>query len=117
MGLERIASVMQRVPSNFDTDLIKPIIEKTATLAGVTYGEQQETDVSLKVIADHLRAVVYMVADGILPSNEGRGYVLRRLLRRAVRHGKLLESTGPSSIGWLTRSLPSAGCLSGAGRE
>ncbi|HHY36622.1 MAG TPA: alanine--tRNA ligase [Firmicutes bacterium] len=95
MGLERIASVMQRVPSNFDTDLIKPIIEKTATLAGVTYGEQQETDVSLKVIADHLRAVVYMVADGILPSNEGRGYVLRRLLRRAVRHGKLLGIDGP----------------------
>jgi alanyl-tRNA synthetase len=94
MGLERIALVLQQVPTNFDTDLIKPIIEKTAALADITYGGQ-ETDVSLKVIADHLRGVVYMIADGILPSNEGRGYVLRRLLRRAVRHGKLLGIDGP----------------------
>lgn len=94
MGLERLAAIMQQVPTNFDTDLIKPIIDKTAALAGISYGVE-ETDISLKVIADHLRAVVYMVADGILPSNEGRGYVLRRLLRRAVRHGKLLGIEGP----------------------
>ncbi|MGI6574560.1 MAG: alanine--tRNA ligase [bacterium] len=90
MGLERIAAVMQGVPTNYDTDLILPIIKKTAHLAGVAYQEQEKIDVSLKVIADHLRAVVHLVGDGVLPSNEGRGYVLRRLLRRAIRHGKLI---------------------------
>lgn len=95
MGLERIASVLQGVPSNFDTDLLLPIIRTTETIAGVGYGEQAKTDVALKVIADHSRAVVYLIGDGVLPSNEGRGYVLRRLLRRAVRYGRLLGIEEP----------------------
>ena len=90
MGLERIASVMQGAESNFDTDLLQPIIQRTAELAGVSYKQNLKTDLSLKVIADHLRAVTFMLGDGIRPDNEGRGYVLRRILRRAVRHGKLL---------------------------
>ncbi|MDK2883400.1 MAG: alanyl-tRNA synthetase [Bacillota bacterium] len=95
MGLERIASVLQGVPSNFDTDLLLPIIRTTENIAGVGYGEQAKTDVALKVIADHSRAVVYLIGDGVLPSNEGRGYVLRRLLRRAVRFGRLLGIKEP----------------------
>ncbi|HWR38358.1 MAG TPA: alanine--tRNA ligase [Patescibacteria group bacterium] len=89
-GLERIASVLQNKRSNFETDLLFPIIEHTAKVAGVAYGQLAKTDVSLKVIADHGRSVTVMIADGILPSNEGRGYVLRRVLRRAVRHGRLM---------------------------
>lgn len=90
MGLERIASVLQGVESNFDTDLLQPIIQRAAQLAGIKYKESPKSDVSLKVISDHVRAVAFMLADGIRPDNEGRGYVLRRILRRAVRHGKLL---------------------------
>lgn len=89
-GLERLASVLQEKESNFETDLIFPIIEKTMAIAKVDYHESAEKDVSLKVIADHIRAITVMIGDGVLPSNEGRGYVLRRLLRRAVRHGRLL---------------------------
>lgn len=89
-GLERIASVLQNKKSNFETDLLFPIIEHTAKVAGVTYGRSAKTDVSLKVIADHGRSMTVMIGDGILPSNEGRGYVLRRILRRAVRHGRLM---------------------------
>ncbi|SCW37410.1 alanyl-tRNA synthetase [Paenibacillus tianmuensis] len=89
-GLERFASILQDVDSNFDTDLFQPIIQKTAQLAGVTYKQNEEYDVALKVIADHIRTVAFSVGDGVLPSNEGRGYVIRRLLRRAVRYGKVL---------------------------
>ena len=89
-GLERIASVLQGKPSNFETDLIFPIIEYAANLAKVQYGVNKKMDISLKVIADHVRSMTFMIGDGILPSNEGRGYVLRRILRRAVRHGRLL---------------------------
>lgn len=89
-GLERLASVLQNKPSNFETDLIFPIIEYASKVSGVAYGQSPATDVSLKVIADHARSVTIMIGDGILPSNEGRGYVLRRVLRRAVRHGRLL---------------------------
>ncbi len=89
-GLERLASILQGKPSNFETDLIFPIIEYAAQVAGVTYGQEQKTDVSLKVIADHARSMTFMIGDGILPSNEGRGYVLRRILRRAVRHARLI---------------------------
>lgn len=89
-GLERIASVLQNKPSNFETDLLFPIIEYAAKVAGVNYGQAAHTDVSLKVIADHARSMTIMIADGILPSNEGRGYVLRRIIRRAVRHGRLM---------------------------
>ncbi len=90
MGLERIASVMQGVPNNFEIDIIFPIIKEVVKMSKKEYGKSTETDVSLKVIADHIRATTFMVADGVLPGNEGRGYVLRRLLRRAVRHGLLL---------------------------
>lgn len=90
MGLERIASVIQGVPSNFETDLLFPIIEYASKVSGVEYGKDADKDVSLKVIADHARSMSIMIMDGILPSNEGRGYVLRRILRRAIRHGRML---------------------------
>lgn len=90
MGLERIASVVQGVFSNFETDLLFPLIEEAASVSGICYGAGEKNDVALKVIADHSRAVAFLIADGILPSNEGRGYVLRRILRRAIRYGRLL---------------------------
>lgn len=95
MGLERIASVMQDVPTNYDTDLFQPIIQAICKEAKVTYGEKKETDIALKVIADHLRTLVFAIGDGVLPGNEGRGYVLRRLLRRAVRYGRSLGIERP----------------------
>lgn len=94
-GLERIASVLQNKKSNFETDLLFPIIEYAAGVADVAYGKEAASDVSLKVIADHARSLVFMISDGILPSNEGRGYVLRRVLRRAVRHARLLGIEKP----------------------
>ena len=94
-GLERIASVLQNKKSNFETDLLFPIIEHAMKVAGVEYGQAVRTDISLKVIADHARSVTVMISDGILPSNAGRGYVMRRLLRRAVRHGRLLGIEKP----------------------
>jgi alanyl-tRNA synthetase len=90
MGLERLAAVAQGVHSNYDSDLFKPLLAAIGKRAGRRYGEQEIADRSLRVIADHLRAITFMIADGILPSNEGRGYVLRRILRRAARHGRLL---------------------------
>lgn len=90
MGLERVASVIQGVPTNFDTDLLREIMDFTAGLLGVKYGQEAEVDRALKVIADHTRAITFAISDGALPSNEGRGYVVRRLLRRAVRFGRLL---------------------------
>lgn len=95
MGLERIASVMQGVESNFDTDLFRPLIDKVAEIAGVRYKEDPKTDLALKVISDHSRAVSFMLADGIRPDNEGRGYVLRRILRRAIRFARLLGIEKP----------------------
>lgn len=89
-GLERLASVIQEKPTNFETDLLYPIIEYASRISGVEYNKDKKTDISLKVIADHARSIAVMVMDGILPSNEGRGYVLRRILRRAVRHGRML---------------------------
>lgn len=94
-GLERIASVLQNKKSNFETDLLFPIIEHMEKVAGVKYGTAAKSDVSLKVIADHGRSMVVMISDGVLPSNEGRGYVLRRILRRAVRHGRLMGVDKP----------------------
>jgi alanyl-tRNA synthetase len=88
MGLERIVSLIQDVPTNFDTDLIQPIIRETENLAERRFGESGSTDVAMKVIADHSRAAAFLIGDGILPSNEGRGYVLRRILRRALRYGR-----------------------------
>ena len=89
-GLERIASVLQNKKSNFETDLIFPIIEYASKVSGVKYETSNKNDISLKVIADHARSMTIMILDGILPSNEGRGYVLRRIIRRAIRHGRLL---------------------------
>ncbi|MDE5413737.1 alanine--tRNA ligase [Alkalihalobacterium chitinilyticum] len=94
-GLERLVSVIQDVETNFDTDLFIPIIRATEEISGVKYGQDKETDVSFKVIADHIRTVTFAVGDGALPSNEGRGYVLRRLLRRAVRYAKLIQIEKP----------------------
>lgn len=94
MGLERLATVMQDVDSIFDVDTIKAIRDKVCEFAGVTYGQVYKQDVSIRVITDHIRSVTFMVSDGITPSNEGRGYVLRRLLRRAARHGRLLGIQG-----------------------
>lgn len=95
MGLERLAAIMQGVLSLFDVDTIKNIINHIAKIALVEYGASDETDVSLRVICDHIRSTTFLVADGVVPSNEGRGYVLRRLLRRAARHGKLLGIDKP----------------------
>ena len=90
MGLERLASVVQDVDSIFDVDTIKALRDHVCRLAGAEYGKEYDSDVSIRVITDHIRSVTFMISDGIMPSNEGRGYVLRRLLRRACRHGRLL---------------------------
>ncbi|MDZ4910279.1 alanine--tRNA ligase, partial [Clostridium perfringens] len=90
MGLERMACIMQDVDNIFEIDTIKYIIEEIEELANIKYGENAKNDVSVRIITDHMRAMSFLIADGVLPSNEGRGYVLRRLLRRAARHGKLL---------------------------
>jgi alanyl-tRNA synthetase len=95
MGLERVVSIIQDVPTNFDTDLIRPIIEKTESLAERHLEESRETEVAMKVIADHSRAAAFLIGDGILPSNEGRGYVLRRIMRRAIRYGRNIGLNRP----------------------
>jgi alanyl-tRNA synthetase len=95
MGLERMASVVQNVPTNFDTDLFMPIIRATEQLADAEYGKDSLSDEAFKVIADHIRTVAFAIGDGALPSNEGRGYVLRRLLRRAVRYAKKININRP----------------------
>ena len=94
-GLERLASVVQNKKTNFETDLLYPVIEYAANVSQTEYGADPQKDISLKVIADHARSVVIMIMDGILPSNEGRGYVLRRTIRRAIRHGRMLGITKP----------------------
>ena len=95
MGLERLACVCQGVPSLFDVDTVMNITRKVTEITGASYGQSHATDVSLRVITDHIRSATFMICDGVLPSNEGRGYVLRRLLRRAARHGKLLGVNDP----------------------
>jgi len=110
-GLERVAAVLQGVQSNYDTDLFQPILQAAAELAGTRYGGTDvDADVSLRVIADHLRAVSFLLADGVIPGNEGRGYVLRRILRRAVRHGMRLGFEEP----FLHRLVPVLGEVLGA---
>ncbi|ACB85352.1 alanine--tRNA ligase [Natranaerobius thermophilus] len=89
-GLERLAVLLQDVPSIYEIDIIKPILDHVIQLSGVNYGEDNDKDISLRIITEHLRSVTFIVGDGVLPANEGRGYVLRRILRRASRHGKLL---------------------------
>src|SRR5438270_1872335 len=95
MGLERLTMVVQGKESVFDTDIFRSIIDRFAALANTSYGKSEKADVSLRVLTDHSRALVFLAADGVLPSNEGRGYIFRRLLRRAVRHGKLLGLDRP----------------------
>ncbi len=98
MGLERITAVLQGVKSNYDTDLFKGIIQSVERLSGKGYGTALDSDVAIRVIADHIRAIVFLIADGVLPSNEGRGYVLRRIIRRASRYGKKLNIDPPFLI-------------------
>lgn len=95
MGLERIVSLIQNVPTNFDTDLIRPIMNRVEELCGIKLGESKQSDVAMKVIADHSRAASFLIGDGILPSNEGRGYVLRRIMRRAIRYGRQIGLVKP----------------------
>jgi alanyl-tRNA synthetase len=95
MGLERVAALLQGKQSNYDTDLLAPLIARVAALAGRPYGARPDDDVSMRVIADHARATTFLIADGVTPSNEWRGYVLRRIMRRAMRHGKMLGLTEP----------------------
>ena len=95
LGLERMVSIVQDVPTNFDTDLILPIMREVEVLSGVRLGERREADVAMKVIADHSRAAAFLIGDGVLPSNEGRGYVLRRIMRRAIRYGRNIGLADP----------------------
>jgi len=102
MGLERLASVVQQVEGDFETDLFRPLMDRAAAVMGIHRGDTPEGDMALRVISDHFRAVAFMIADGILPSNEGRGYVLRRILRRAVRYGRMTGIDRP----FLTELMP-----------
>ncbi len=95
MGLERLSSVVQKVKTNFETDLFQSIIREIAAMAGVPYHKDEQTDISYQVCADHLRAMTFLISDGVLPSNEGRGYVLRRIIRRASRYGRLIGINKP----------------------
>ena len=95
MGLERIASVVQNVPTNYDTDLLLPIIRMAENLSQKRFGESGPTDIAMKVIADHSRSTAFLIGDGVLPANEGRGYVLRRIMRRAIRYGRNIGLTRP----------------------
>lgn len=95
MGLERVASILQKVDTNFEIDIIKPIVLKIADLAEIKYKSDKNSDISVKIIADHLRALVFLICDGVLPSNDGRGYVLRRILRRASMQGRKININEP----------------------
>jgi hypothetical protein len=119
MGLERITAVIQGKLSNYDTDLFTPILEAIGQRAGRRYGSSidEPADVSMRVIADHLRAMTFLIADGVVPSNEWRGYVLRKIMRRAMRHGKSSVSQNRSSTISSTSSSPRCRCPSGAQTE
>ena len=105
MGLERISCIMRGVTSIFEVDTIRKVLDHAIKISGKDYGKDEATDVSLRVITDHIRSTVFLVSDGVLPSNEGRGYVLRRLLRRAARHGRLLWRSPAGLILSLKKSL------------
>ena len=98
MGLERIAAVVQGKRSNYDSDLFRPIIEAIGQIAANGYGADHKKDTSMRAVADHARSAAFLIADGVLPANDGRGYVLRRIMRRALRHGKLLGSDRPVPV-------------------
>jgi alanyl-tRNA synthetase len=111
MGLERVTAVMQGKQSNFDTDLLRPLVERISALARRPYGSHEEDDVSMRVIADHARATTFLIADGVTPSNEWRGYVLRRIMRRAMRHGRRLGLTDPffwRTVDWVVALMGDA---------
>jgi alanyl-tRNA synthetase len=111
MGLERIAAVVQGKESNWDTDLLAPLIAEVATLSRRRYGSGEADDVSMRVIADHARTSTFLIADGVTPSNEWRGYVLRRIMRRAMRHGRMLGLTEPflwKSVDWVVKLMGAA---------
>src|SRR5947209_7197077 len=95
MGLERVTSVMQGKESNYDTDVFQPLLRRIGEIARVTYGANPNSDISMRVVADHIRATTFLIGDGVIPSNEWRGYVLRKIMRRAMRHGKHLGLTEP----------------------
>jgi alanyl-tRNA synthetase len=95
MGLERLTAVMQRKDSNYDTDVFQPILRRIGELASIKYGSDEEQDVSMRVVADHIRSTTFLIGDGVIPSNEWRGYVLRKIMRRAMRHGKHLGLNEP----------------------
>ena len=95
LGLERLASILQDVPTNFDTDLLRPIVARAEKVTGKRYGKDHKTDVSMRILAEHARAAAFLIGDGVVPGNEGRDYVLRRLLRRAIRHARLLGVDRP----------------------
>src|SRR5439155_17886854 len=95
MGLERVTSVMQGKESNYDTDVFQPLLRRIGEIARVTYGANPTSDISMRVVADHIRATTFLIGDGVIPSNEWRGYVLRKIMRRAMRHGKHLGLTEP----------------------
>ncbi|MBQ2767680.1 MAG: alanine--tRNA ligase [Clostridia bacterium] len=105
MGLERLACVMQGVDNMFEVDTIRKVIDKTCEISGKTYGDDAEDDISIRVITDHSRSAMFMISDGVLPSNEGRGYVLRRIIRRACRHGKLLGINHPFLVDTVNVSI------------
>src|SRR5256714_4220250 len=111
MGLERVAAVLQGKLSDWDTDLFAPLIARVSGLAGKRYGAGEDDDVSMRVIADHGRTATFLIADGVLPSNEMRGYVLRRIMRRAMRHGRMLGITEPflyKTVPWVVESMGAA---------
>ncbi len=111
MGLERVAALLQGKTSIFEVDNLRPVVDGVANLASVAYGDDPNHDVSLRVVADHVRAITFLVGDGVLPSNEGRGYVVRRLLRRAIRHGRLLGIGGPflnQVVAWVVEQMQDA---------
>ena len=105
MGLERLACVMQGVDNMFEVDSIRKVIDKVSEISGKTYGSDANNDISIRVITDHSRSAMFMIADGVIPSNEGRGYVLRRIIRRACRHGKLLGINHPFLVDTVTVSI------------
>src|SRR5439155_6927939 len=95
MGFERVTAVLQNKASNYDTDLFQPLLTRIGEIAGAKYGADRVSDVSMRVVADHIRATTFLTADGVMPSNEWRGYVMRKIMRRAMRHGKHLGITEP----------------------
>ncbi len=105
MGLERLACVMQGVDNMFEVDSIRKVIDKTCEISGKSYGEDNNNDISIRVVTDHSRSAMFMISDGVIPSNEGRGYVLRRIIRRACRHGKLLGINHPFLVQTVTVAI------------